>query len=205
MKKMLLYTTVLVATLNLGCENKLFRYTVSVDQSGQFVVDDPDGVYITSTFISRTSVAKSFNLPDGARVKELKIESLSLSVVVASTNAATAVTVNGYVGRVATTNNRLFNQATIPLVGADLPIFGLNALIEENIGKLQTELENFVKQRGTASLVEIAISGVSVPPSRRISFTIQMHIKATVQYERCEEIIKGMSEGPGCAEGETAH
>ncbi len=205
MKTIFLYTAIVFCLVNLGCETRLFKYTVSVDQSGRFVVDDLDGTYITSSFISRTSIANALNLPSGARVTELKIESLSLSVDIASTNAANAVTVNGYLGRSATSTEQLFRQVPVVLSGANVPGIGLNDLIESKVGQLQTELENFVKGIGTANLVELAISGTSTPAGSRISFTINMHIKATVKYQRCEEILMGMSDAPACAEGETGH
>jgi hypothetical protein len=179
----------------------LFKYTVSVDQTGQFVVDDVDGVYLTSTFISRTSVARAFNLPEGARVTKLNIESLSLNVVVANTNAANAVTVTGYLGRSATATQTLFRQVPVVLAGADIPGIGLNDLIASKVGELRSTLEDFVKGIGSAQLVELAIAGTSTPPGSRIAFTIHMHIKATVEYERCEEILKGMSDAPSCDGG----
>ncbi len=205
MKKLLLYSCAFSILFSSGCETRLFKYTVSIDQTGQFVVDDPDGVYISQTFISRTSVARAFNLPEGARVTELKIESLSMSVDVASTNRAISVTVTGYLGRSATSTQTLFRQVPVVLAGANIPGIGLNDLIASKVGELQTELENFVKGVGTGQLVDLAISGTSTPAGSRISFTINMHIKATVKYERCEEILKGMSDAPPCAEGETGH
>ncbi len=205
MKQIYLYGLALLAMLNLGCENKLFQYTVSVDQSGQFIVDDPDGVYITTSFISRTSVAKAFNLPAGARVKSLNIESLSVSVSTGNGNAASIVTVSGYLGRTATATETLFRHVPVLLGVLDIPKIGLNDLIESNIRKLQGDLENFVKGVGTGTLIELAVSGTTTPAGSRLVLTINLHIKATVQYERCEEILQGMSEAPGCAEGETAH
>ncbi|MEO8167162.1 MAG: hypothetical protein ABI623_02885 [bacterium] len=205
MKYVLFVIMTIAATLNLGCDNKLFQYDVSVDQTGQFIIDDADGIYTTSTFISRTSVAKAFNLPDGARVTSLQIESLSLKVVTGAGNAATDVTISGYLGTSPTTTQTLFNRVSVPLGGLDIPFIGLNSLIESNIGKLRTELENFVKGVGTGSLIQLAVSGTTTPAGSRLVLTINMSIKATVHYERCEEILKGMSDGPACAEGEVAH
>lgn len=205
MRLSFVFLAAVFAIVNLGCETRLFKYTVSVDQTGDFVVDDPDGVYISNAFISRTSIARAFNLPSGARVTELKIESLAISVEVATANAATAVTVTGYLGRSPTSTETLFRQFPVVLAGANTEVIGLNSLIESKIGQLQTTLENFVKGIGTGSLVELAIAGTSTPSGSRIAFTIHMHIKASVKYERCEEILIGMSDAPACSEGETGN
>ena len=205
MKSFLPLLVAMFAIINLGCETRLFKYTVSIDQTGDFVVDDPDGVYISNAFISRSSIARAFNLPSGARVTELKIESLAISVEVASGNAATGFTVTGYLGRSPTSTETLFRQFPVVLAGANTPVIGLNSLIENKIGELQTTLENFVKGVGTGNLVELAISGTSTPAASRIAFTIHMHIKASVKYQRCEEILIGMSDAPACSEGETGN
>lgn len=205
MKKLLLYLCAFSTLFSSGCESRLFKYTATVDQTGQFVVDDGDGVYITSSFISRSSVARAFNLPEGSRVTDLKIESLSMSVTVSPSNAATSVTVNGYLGRSATQTQLLFRGVPVVLAGVNTPVIGLNDIIAGKLGELQTELENFVKGVGAGQLVELAISGTSTPAGSRIAFTINLHIKATVKYERCEEILKGMSDAPPCSEGETGH
>jgi hypothetical protein len=205
MKNIHLFGAIALSILHLGCETRLFKYTVSIDQPGQFVVDDLDGTYITSTFISRSSIARAFNLPSGARVTELKIESLSLSVAVAPTNNANAVTVSGYLGRSATSTEQLFREVPVVLAGANIPGVGLNDIIEGKMGELQRTLEDFVKGIGAGNLVELAIAGTSTPSGRRISFTISMHIQATVKYERCEEIVKGMSDAPACSEGESGN
>lgn len=201
--KRLFLCALTLTILSSGCETRLFKYAATIDQTGQFIVDDLDGVYLTSSFITRASVARAFNLPEGSRVTELNIESLSMSITVASTNAANAVTVTGYLGRSATSTQTLFRQIPVVLAGVNLPGIGLNDLIESKVGELQRELENFVKGVGTGSLVELAISGTASPAGSRISFTIHLHIQATFKYERCEEILKGMSDAPPCAEGET--
>ncbi len=203
--KKLIAIVIVLAAFNIGCENKRFQYTVSIDQVGQFTIDDPDGVYFTSTFISRTSIARAFNLPEGARVKSLKIESLSLSASKGLGNVASALTVSAFLGRTATQTNELFRNVPILLSVLDIPQIGLNDLIESNIQKLQTELENFVKGVGTGTLVEFAASGTTTPAGSRLVLVLNMHITATVQYERCEEILQGMTDLPACSEAETGH
>lgn len=210
MKKTFLYAIVLVATLNLGCENKLFQYSVTIEQSGDYNIVEPTGTFTKSAFISRTSVAKSFRLPEGAKVKELNIESLSMKVIVANTNQAIDVTVLGRISKGLNNFENLFDNKTITLGGAGGGLAGeseiaINLLLIGGVAQLKSTLQDFVKGLGTTSLIEIILSGFSTPSRSRIDFTVVLEIKATVTYERCERILTGMSDGPGCAEGETVH
>lgn len=200
MKTSLTYLVVLLATLNLGCETRLFKYTVDLQQSGTYTIDET-GSFTRSSVFSRASVARAFNLPDGARVTELKIESMSLRLSVGATNQAVSITASGVMSRSVGSSGNLFSQFPIPLVGVNTPFIGINALISDGIGKLQTEFENFVKGLGTNSLVEIAISGFATPAGQRMTVTLHLDIKATVKYERCEEILIGMSNNPSCDGG----
>jgi hypothetical protein len=200
MKRAFTYLFVIVAALNFGCETRLFKYTVEINQSGTYTIDET-GSFTKSSVFSRGSVARAFNLPEGARVLELKIESMSMRISVGGTNQATAVTVSGVMSRAVGSSGVLFSQFPVPLVAVNAPYIGINSLIDDGIGKLQTELENFVKGLGQNSLVEIAISGVSTPSGRKITFTIHLDIKATVKYERCEEILPGMSNAQSCEGG----
>jgi hypothetical protein len=191
MKKVLTYAFLAILCLNTGCVNRLFKYTVEINQTTQHTVDDPDGVFVTSAFINRTTVARALNLPSGSRVTELNIESLALSVSIPSTNQAVSVNLTGLMQRSAGgPTSELFRNQTIPLAGVNVPFIGLNALIADGIDKLKTELENFVKGIGTGTQVEIALSGTSTPAQRRVSVTIHVQIKATVKYERCEEVLE---------------
>ncbi len=199
MKKLLLFCFAFTILFSSGCVNRLFKYTVTIEQSTQHTVDDPDGSFTTSAFISRTTVARALNLPEGARVTDLNIESLSLRVSVPNTNQATLATVSGVLGTSAGSSHFLFRQQPIPLAGVNVPFIGLNSLIEDGIGKLKTELENFVKGLGSGSQVEVALSGVSTPAGSRVTVTIHLDIKATVKYERCEEVLEVLGDvGESC-------
>lgn len=181
----------LMLLLSSGCVNRLFKYTVTINQSTQHTVDDADGVFVTSAFLSRTAVARALNLPEGARVTELNIESLALRVSVPSTNQAVSVTVTGTMQRsVSGSTHHLFRNQLIPLVGVNTPVIGLNSLIEDGIETLRSELESFVKGLGSGTLVEIALAGTATPSGSRVTVTIHVEIKGTVKYERCEEVLE---------------
>lgn len=208
MKRIAVFVCILALLPSLGCENRLFTYTVSISQSSNYVLAEPGGTFTKSGIISRASVARALGLPDGARVTELKIESLSIQVIVANTNQANAITVSGVISRSAGQSERLFDRQTITIGGPGGGLAGetevaLNLLIAAGISHLQRELENFVKGLGSTSFVEIALAGFSTPSGTRIDLTLLLNIKASVKYERCEEILKGMSDAPSCDGGGT--
>lgn len=189
MKRFLLYTGVLVvATVNLGCPKKIFEYTTTINQSTTYTINDV-GSFIKSAFITRESVARAFSLPSDARVTKLEIESLSLRVILGAGNQASAMKASG----VKTPGGFMFQNFPVALgaLDPDKPLVGLNALIEDGIGKLKSELEGWVKGSGTTTQLTIELRGDSVPANTRMEFTIALEIKASVVYEQCERTLSG--------------
>ncbi len=191
MRQLTMFCCAFALLFSSGCVNRLFKYTVTINQSTQHTVDDADGVFVTGAFLNRTTVARALNLPEGARVTDLQIESLALRVSIPSTNQAFSVTVTGTMQRRAGgPTHHLFRNQIIPLAGVNTPLIGLNSLIEDGIENLRSELENFVKGLGSGTQVEIALAGNATPSGSRVTVTIHVEIKGTVQYERCEEVLE---------------
>lgn len=187
MKRILFTAFVVALTINLGCEKKIFEYTTTINQSTTYTINDV-GTFLKSASITRQSVARAFSLPSDARVTELQIESLSLRVDLGAGNEASAMTASG----VKTPGGFMFQNFPVVLgaLDPDKPFVGLNALIEDGIGKLKSEIEGWVKGTGTSSQLTIELRGDSVPANKRMVFTISLEIKASVKYEQCERTLR---------------
>lgn len=194
MKKILIGSFVVIATMNLGCEKRIFEYTTTVNQSAVYTVNDV-GTFTKSAVITRASVAKAFSLPADAKVTQLQIESLSLRVDIGAGNQA--LTMRGTGTKIP--GGFMFQDFPIALgaLDPDKPFVGLNTLIEDGIGKLKSEIEGWVKGSGTTSQLTIELKGVSFPANSRMVFTISLEIKASIKYEQCEMTFRGTG-GAAC-------
>jgi hypothetical protein len=189
MKKISAFFLLLALPLLAGCEQRLFHFVVTIDQTPTFPVDQT-GAFSRRVRITEQDVLRALDVPEGGKITGVDIESLSLKVVVKSQNQANALSVSGRISDGQGTSN-MFTNYPIPLAGVDTPFIGLNALIEEGIGKLRRKLDGYVKKIDNSAF-DIEVSGDSFPTTgQRVVLDLLLKIKATVKYDECLEVPLG--------------
>jgi len=190
MKKTIACLLLLAMPLLSGCEQRLFHFLITIDQTPTFPIDQT-GPFSQTVTITEQDVLRALNVPENATITGVDIESLSLRVVVKAGNQARAINVNGAVienGQV----KPLFNNKTetIPLVGVNVPFVGLNALIEDGVASLRNKINGYVK-RIDSSTFTIRLNGTTVQATERALLDINLKIKATIKYDECLEVPLG--------------
>lgn len=190
MKKLIACLLLLALPLLSGCEQRLFHFLITIDQTPTFPIDQA-GAFSQTVTITEQDVLRALNVPENGTITGVDIESLSMRVVVKNGNEARAINVSGAVienGQV----RPIFNNKTqtIPLVGVNVPFAGLNALIEDGVASLRRKINGYVRRIDNSTFT-IRLNGTTVPDNSRALLDINLKIKATIKYDECLDVPLG--------------
>jgi len=199
-------TSILILTLPfiLGCEKRLFRFVATIDQTSVFKLSSEHGDFEEMQKVTRDDVLGKLDIPKKAHVTDVKIESLSLKVIKRPENEAPALDVSACtfdINKGDISTKSLFEHKTVPLVGVDVPLFGLNALIESAVDGLKDKFKGYILALDQKDF-NIDVAGVSTPVGKRVALDLHLIIKATVEYEECVDTIEGTG-GDKCEDSTT--
>lgn len=194
MKKITAVLLILALPLLAGCEKRLFHFVITIDQTPTFPIDQT-GAFGQTLTITEQDILRALDVPDGATITGVDIESLSLRIAPKDGNAARALSVSGRIIENGQTKS-MFNDYPIPLVAVNAPFVGINALIEDGISSLRNKIDGYVKRIDNSSF-QIQVSGTTTPANARALFDVNLKIKATVKYDECLDVPLGAS-GEDC-------
>lgn len=195
MKKITAFLLLLTLPLLSGCEKRLFHFIVTIDRSATIPVNITGSFSQTAT-ITEQHILGALDIPEGATITGVDIESISLRAVIRDGNQASALNVSGRIIENGQSRN-LFSDYPVPLVAVNAPFIGLNALIEDGIASLRNKINGYVKRIDNSSF-QIQVSGTTVTANQRALLDLDFKIKATVKYDECLEVPLGAS-GDDCA------
>jgi hypothetical protein len=200
MRKMALFVLLISLALFSSCEKKLIEFTIDLNRTSVFTLDETSGAFDESETITASDIRGALDIPDDAEITDVDIEALSVSVVVREENEATSLRVNGsYVDQLG--QGRMYENYLIPLegtVGVNTPFIGINNLLSEGISRLRGKIEAFIQNLDNQSF-QIRVWGNSEPPGVRVSLDLHLRVKMTIKYKECVEVFKGlMDEGEDC-------
>jgi len=197
MKKIVaLALPLLVLSLLSGCENKRFFINTKLSLDQVFSVDET-GAFNENGLIIRDDLLRAFVIPPAAENIEFKIEGMSVRAVVKTENQAPLLKVSALVYDFTQEQLGVFVDQPIPLAGVDVPFIGLNALIEEGVGKLRNKINGYLKDFDNTPLFFV-LSGDSQPSGQRIKVDIHVKITGNLKYEICRSTGKFMEGGLDC-------
>ncbi len=188
MKKITACFLLLALPLLAGCEQRLFHFVVTIDQTPTFPIDQT-GAFSRSIRITEQDVLRALDVPEGGKITGVDIESLSLKVVVKPGNTAPALSVSGRISD-SQGQSTMFQNYPIVLSGVDASFVGLNDLIETGISKLRNKINGYVMKIDNSAF-DIEVSGDTVPSGQRVVLDLQLRIKATIKYDECLEVPLG--------------
>jgi len=199
MKKIIACLPLLALLMLTGCEKRLFHFVATINQSPTFTFDST-GPFVQSVVVTSDRIKAALDIPADARITGVDIESLSLRATVKSENKATAMRVTGVIITASQQSKKMFENYIVPLVGVNVPVIGLNALIDDGISELRGKLNGYVQNTDNTAFV-IEVSGDSSPSSgQRVAIDLNLVVKATVKYDQCVEVPQLFSSGEECTE-----
>ncbi len=183
MKKILLCGFAICILFSSGCVNRYFKYTVNLNTSGTWHIDQ------TGAFNSTSFLTAKLDIPNDADILEVDIESLTLKPLRYVDHTATSIQAEGRLN-----GNILFPLQTFEF-DVDVPLIGRigieevpDGLIQSEVEKLRQTIASFIKNKqfppGTT------VSFVGTTQGGRAHLAVDYSIKATVKYGRCEEVLE---------------
>ncbi len=199
MKKIMACLPLLALLMLTGCEKRLFHFVATINQSPTFTFDNT-GPFVQSVVVTSDRIKAALDIPSDARITGVDIESLSLRVAVKPENRATAMSVTGVTINANQQRKPMFQNYLVPLAGVNVPVIGLNALIEDGISELRGKLNGYVQNTDNTAFI-IEVSGNSTPSAgQRVAIDLNLVVKATVKYDQCVEVPQLFSSGEDCTE-----
>ena len=199
MKKITACLPLLALLMLTGCEKRLFHFVATINEAPTFVFDGT-GPFTQRIVITSDRIKAALEVPSDARITGVDIESLSLKVAVRPENQATAMRVTGVTINANQQRKPMFQNYHLPLVGVNVPVIGLNALIEDGISELRGKINGHVQNTDNTAFV-IEVSGDSFPSAgQRVAINLNLVVKATVKYDQCVEVPQLFSSGEDCTE-----
>jgi hypothetical protein len=181
--KKLIPLILVIALISSSCEWSKYQLPVDININKTFTVDQT-GAYSQSLEVTYYEIMNSLDIPAGATIDEVNIESISAKVVVLSDNKALAVNISGKV-QLGSTSPEVFNNYYAPLVAVDNEYIGINTLIDQGVQGLKSKLEGYLKSKDFSSF-NINISGNSAPTTgQRVHIQILIKISGTAKYTIC--------------------
>lgn len=199
MKKITACLPLFALLLLTGCEKRLFHFVATINQSPTFTFDST-GPFVQRVVVTSDRIKAAIDVPSDARITGVDIESLSLRVSLKPGNSATAMRVTGVTINANQQRKTMFQNYFVPLAGVNVPVIGLNALIEDGITELRGKINGYVQNTDNTAFV-IEVSGDSSPSSgQRVALDLNLIVKATVKYDQCVDVPQLFSSGEDCTE-----
>lgn len=196
MKKIIACLPLLALLMLTGCEKRLFHFVATINQSPTFTFDST-GPFVQRVVITSDRINAAIDIPADARITGVDIESLSLKVAVKPENRATALSVTAVTINANQQRKVMFQNYPLPLVGVNVPVIGLNALVEDGISELRGKINGYVQNTDNTAFI-IEVSGNS--GGQRVAIDLNLIVKATVKYDQCVEVPQLFSSGEDCTE-----
>jgi hypothetical protein len=188
MKTLLLCSIVLSVLVLSGCVDRYFKYTVNMNISGTWHIDQ------TSSFNASSFLTSTLDIPSDADITEVNIESLTLTPRVLTGHTATSVQASAVIRDCVGTQQTLFPSQSFALVGIE---FIPDNVITAGVAKLQSLVNDFAKNKQFLPCNQVFLAG-TVSGGRAV-LDIDYSIKATIKYGRCEQILSILgSTGDDC-------
>lgn len=187
MKKLLLFCCAFSILFSSGCVKRYFKYTVNMNTSGTWHIDQ------TGAFNSTSLLTAKLDIPADADVLEVNIESLTLAPFRYVGHTATAIDAEGRLdGNVLFPRQRFEFDVDVPFIGKLGIEQAPDGLLQSEVEKLRQKIVAFLQNKRfptgtTVSLVGNAVGG-------RALLDVYYSIKATVKYGRCEEVLEVMGD-----------
>jgi hypothetical protein len=181
----------------LSCEKQTFHFTVPISINEPFPIDVTDTFATEAVTLTGDDIRAELDIPEGGRITGVQIKALSLTIEKDADNTATALVLTGWIDDNVGDLSKVFENETVPLVGLDLPVFGLNAVIEAGITKLRNRIKAYIDRTNTADF-DIWLSGSTVPAGSRASLIANLVVDVTVQYDECLNVPTGLTGGDKC-------
>lgn len=196
MRRIILLPLLVLVLLSWGCEKRKFFFNVPLKLPPTFTVNDM-GSFSRTEIITESDILAALDVPDGAEITEINIESLSVRVEVLPNNQANALSISGLVYDLGQPKAQVFTDYPIVLAGANAPFVGLNSLIAGGVAKLKTKLNDIVKRIDNASIY-IDLNGTVAQGDQQISAIIHLRISGNVKYAECLDVATFMGGGEDC-------
>lgn len=187
MNNFLLYLCAFSVLFSSGCVKRYFKYTVNMNVSGTWHIDQ------TGAFNSTSFLTAKLDIPSDAEIIDVNIESLTLKPLRYFDHTATSVEAEGRLD-----GNILFSRQTFRF-DVDLPLIGMTPieevpdfLIQSEVEKLRLKLASFLKNKQFPPGSSVSLVGTT--QGGRVHLAVDYSIKATIKYGRCEEVLEVMGD-----------
>jgi len=203
MKRYIVLALITILLLLVGCESRLFHFTVTLLQSKLYNINQT-GAFSKSGVITKADVQNALNVPENARITSVEIRGLEVNYTPLAGNAASKVvltdlTVNGK--KLLSSSQTIFITgvgASMPGVPNVTPV-GLKFLIKYGIDEIISNMQNWIKKMpGGNPSMTFVLSGNTDPAGQKIVLDLTVSIDATIEYDQCIDVPKSMMGGAEC-------
>jgi hypothetical protein len=182
MTKLLVFLFIPVIMIFTGCEKRKFVFVASPSIYKSFRIIENSG-YSKSVTITREDILGSIDIPKTATVKKVNIESIGAKVLPDENNVLTAILASGKL-KIGTSEAKVFENFPIPLIGRDIPVIGINSIIESGVDMLKDKIESYLLTNDTQTIT-FEVTGTSVPANLTIHLDLIIYFNCTIEYEDC--------------------
>lgn len=196
MRRVILLSIILLVLFSWGCERRKFYFNVPLKVPNLFSVNH-SGSFIITDVITESDILDALDIPSGAEISEINIQSLSIRVEVKPGNQANGLLVTGKIYGLGEAKDEVFNNYPIVLAGANTAFVGLNSLIASGVTRLKNKINNIVKGIDNAS-IHIDLEGNVAQGGPQILADIHVRISGTVKYAECLDVATFMGGGEDC-------
>jgi hypothetical protein len=181
----------------LSCEKQTFHFTIDFSHDEIYEIDATGDFETDRLVVTSDDIRGALDIPETGRITAVVVKALSLTIAKEGDNTATEVVLSGRIDDHVGELDYVFSNQTVPLVGLDIPIIGLNALVESGITKLRNRFRDYIEQTNTTDL-ELWLEGSPTPAGARVHLTAHLIVDITVLYDECLEVPSGLTGGTTC-------
>lgn len=166
----------------IGCESQEFEFVGTINTERTYLVDN-SGTFDESAQINVSMILDSLDLPDGATIGDVNIESLAIMVEPLDGNLASSVDVSGR-ANMGGGDISLFDHYEVPVTDQAGSWISISGLAEQGITALREKFQQYLDGTNSAPFTVWA-TGYSLPvKGSRIHASITIRITCTVKYTR---------------------
>ncbi len=199
MAKRILFVLLFAGLLLTSCEKRLFKFVLDINQTQTYNIDHT-GYFEVGRVVSREDMLAAADIPENARITDVKVQSLAVSVKVKEGNQASKIIATATIHDLNTGTEKIFENYPVPLtglLGVSNPFSPVSLLLDRGVQKLASKIKGYATKNDFFDY-ELILEGNSDPAGQRIVADINLKIVATVKYEECLEVIGLTSEGDAC-------
>jgi hypothetical protein len=180
-----------------GCVRQQYSVTGTFPLSRTFTIDET-GSFQGGDLITADDIRDALDIPQDACITSVDIQGISLKYKLLPDNAATSVTVSGFVEEIGGTGRTFaFEDYLLPMPVGYVQQAIVTGLLATGISAIQERIEGFLTGLGSQAFV-VGVVGDASPAGSRVNIDLTLTIRGSFQYAFCIDVFDFMAEGPEC-------